>query len=456
MASLGTLLPAPWLDCFDVNGDPISGGQLTFFLAGTSTPTTTYSDVTLTTPNAVPLLADSAGRAGPIYLSPGTSVKLTLKDAAGVLVRTLDNIASIPSTSGNVDVIGTAGESLGAGKAVYLSDGSGGKTAGQWFLADSANGYASTIPEVGMTIAAITIATTGTIRIAGSVTGLAALTVGTTYYVGTSGALTSTAPLNRRAVGVADTTTSLVVGALNAGWSNPLPVVQTITLTGAQDNVVLTAGATILRCNNATLVTISGFVAGYDGQIIQVESIGAGQVDLLHQQTSTAANRLINFATVGITSLAAGSGTAVFQYDLTTARWRLVAHEQGAWISPGFATGLFVSNAGTWTVDVPGDVVTLAFYLKGRALTVAWFLNTTSTGGGVGSDLNFPIPNSLVSAKAMTTPIQTGDNNVSAVGLGVVAAAGLVIINRLINSAAWTNAVANLTFVRGELTFEVQ
>jgi len=107
--------------------------------------------------------------------------------------------------------VGTAGETLLAGDVAYLSSGSGGKTAGLWYKADSANAYSSTLPVLAMVPAGITSGSSGTFRLAGAMPGLSALTLGATYYVGTTGALTATAPTNARVVGVADTTTSLII-----------------------------------------------------------------------------------------------------------------------------------------------------------------------------------------------------------------------------------------------------
>jgi hypothetical protein len=109
-------------------------------------------------------------------------------------------------------VTGTAGETLAASKIVYLSDGSGGKTAGKWYLADKANTYSSSLASlVGWTPASITINTTGGIRLGGIATYSVTLTVKTLYYVGTSGALTSIKPTNARVVGSADSTRTLVL-----------------------------------------------------------------------------------------------------------------------------------------------------------------------------------------------------------------------------------------------------
>jgi hypothetical protein len=89
----GTIAPSPWFTGLDDNGNPLSGGLLYTYAAGTTTPATTYSDSTLATPNANPIVLDSAGRAT-IFLD-ATSYKFLLKTSAGVTVRTADNIQSV-------------------------------------------------------------------------------------------------------------------------------------------------------------------------------------------------------------------------------------------------------------------------------------------------------------------------------------------------------------------------
>jgi hypothetical protein len=156
--------------------------------------------------------------------------------------------------------------------------------------------------------------------------------------------------------------------------------VQTTTSTGTQNDFALNAGAQVLRCNNASLLTLNGLGAGVDGQRVEIVSIGAGQVDIANQAAgSTAANRVINNVTATI-SLAGGSGRALVIYDGTTARWRVVEHEQGAWINVPYSSGNFTSDTGSWTV-ASGDVTTFKYRLSGRTLTVDIELFATTVGG---------------------------------------------------------------------------
>ena len=78
---------------FDANGDPISGAKLNFYETGTSTPQDTYSDDALTVANANPVVADSAGRFGDIFLT-SADYKVVLTDADDVTIWTADPVRS--------------------------------------------------------------------------------------------------------------------------------------------------------------------------------------------------------------------------------------------------------------------------------------------------------------------------------------------------------------------------
>lgn len=426
MAS-GTLAGAPWFTGLDNNGNPVAAGLLFTYTAGTTTKQATYSDVGLTTPNANPIILDAGGRAT-IFLSPGSSYKFVLSPSTDTdpptnPIRTQDNVGAIPSSSANLDISGAAGEAIAAGQVAYLSDGSGGKTAGLWYLADADFTYASTLPEIGMAVAAIASLATGTIRLGGQVTGLTGLTTGTTYYISaTAGALTATAPANPRFLGVADSTSSLILTPNPP--KAPAPATSTITTTGTQTALALPIGTgdLVLFANNATILTLQGIAAGIDGQLLSIFSIGAGQVDLVHQGGSaSAANRLVNFATSGNTPLAAGVGTAVLRYDGTATRWRLMSHAQGAYITPTFAAGNYTASSGTWTVG-SGDVTTNRFLLKDRQLHVELVLVTTDTSA-TPAELRFVIPGGYTAA-AQTRGFATFSDAGASRVLGVVASSG--------------------------------
>lgn len=93
----------------DANGDPLSGGLLYVYLAGSATPATTYQDDGGTTPNANPIVLNSngypasGGSVVEIWLTTGASYLFTLKTSAGVTVWSRDDIMAINDTSVSID-----------------------------------------------------------------------------------------------------------------------------------------------------------------------------------------------------------------------------------------------------------------------------------------------------------------------------------------------------------------
>jgi hypothetical protein len=89
--SVGVIAPCPKFIGLDASGNPLSGGHLHTYQAGTTTDLATYSDVNLAVPNANPVVLDSAGRAV-VYLTPATAYKFVLEDSLGNVIWTQDNI----------------------------------------------------------------------------------------------------------------------------------------------------------------------------------------------------------------------------------------------------------------------------------------------------------------------------------------------------------------------------
>lgn len=75
---------------FDNSGDPLSGGLVYTYQAGTLIPLATYTDRGGLTPNANPVVLDSAGRAD-IWLATNTAYQIILKDSAGNTIDSTDN-----------------------------------------------------------------------------------------------------------------------------------------------------------------------------------------------------------------------------------------------------------------------------------------------------------------------------------------------------------------------------
>lgn len=252
-------------------------------------------------------------------------------------------------------------------------------------------------------------------------------------------------------------------------WNNDLvasingldATTSTITTTGAQGALSLPSGFgdLVIFANNATLLTINGIGVGSDGQQLTIYSIGAGQVDLSNQSgsASAATNRIVNGVT-GTISLAAGTGRVVLEYDNTAQRWRVLAHEQGAWITPTFAAGNFTAGgAQTWTVG-PGDVQAYAYKLTGRTLQVNVVLASTTVGGTPNAQLKAAIPGGFTAAKAAYAWARVFDNSSSVALHGFVnaaaAAAVIDIYSEISAATSWTASTDNTT-VSFLITIEV-
>lgn len=111
----------------DNTGLPYAGGSLAFYASGTSTPLTTYSDSALTIANTNPVVLDSAGRSGNIFLQ-NLAYKVVLSDVNSNIIWTDDPVyssdystrAKLTTGSGspNGNTAGTAG-SAGIGADTY-------------------------------------------------------------------------------------------------------------------------------------------------------------------------------------------------------------------------------------------------------------------------------------------------------------------------------------------------
>lgn len=112
-----TLAPVTKQQFFDSNGDPLSGGKIYTYLAGTTTPQATYTDQGGGTPNANPVILDSAGRAN-IWLDPTVSYKIRVDDSADSTIYTTDNIVGVLTA----DAVGTASIQASAVTTAKIAD----------------------------------------------------------------------------------------------------------------------------------------------------------------------------------------------------------------------------------------------------------------------------------------------------------------------------------------------
>lgn len=91
---------------FDNNGQPLSGGKIYTYAAGTTTPQATYTNAFGNTPHANPIVLDSAGRVpgGEIWLTDSLIYKFVIETSTGILIGTYDNITGVNSNFVNYTV----------------------------------------------------------------------------------------------------------------------------------------------------------------------------------------------------------------------------------------------------------------------------------------------------------------------------------------------------------------
>lgn len=108
MAVLG---PSPKAQFLDANGQPLVGGKVYSYAAGTSLPISTFTDASGVTPNTNPIILDSRGECN-LWFAPATNYKLVLKSATDVTQWTVDNIATYGTiasqNANNVNITGGA------------------------------------------------------------------------------------------------------------------------------------------------------------------------------------------------------------------------------------------------------------------------------------------------------------------------------------------------------------
>ena len=83
---------------FDNNGNPLVGGKLYTYSAGTTTPQVTYTSATGVTPNSNPIILNGGGRVpAEIWLTDGLQYKFVLYTSTDTLIGSWDNIIGINS-----------------------------------------------------------------------------------------------------------------------------------------------------------------------------------------------------------------------------------------------------------------------------------------------------------------------------------------------------------------------
>jgi hypothetical protein len=348
----GTVMPYPKFVAFDDNGKPVSGGLLWSYIAGTTTPIPTYSDVDLAPghANTNPVVLDAAGRAT-VYLTPGTAYKFVLQAPAGAVIWTQDNVGAVPGSSPSVDVVGTAGEAIAASAVVYMSDGSEGlsRTAGQWYAAAAtAPQTSSTAGIIGIATAAIPAGAQGTIRTHGQITiSGASFAPGAYYYVSnTAGALqASPGGTYSRLVGQALDVTTLLLGMVGP-TSPPTARTDAANVFTQPQLISSTSNASWGLYDASQPADARRFRLRNDSQQFRIDALNDAE-------TAISGTPLILSRTGNATI-----GADLYEKGRTTA--------MGHWVAVPFNASSFTAYTGTWTVSA-GNIIRNKYMLIGKS-----------------------------------------------------------------------------------------
>lgn len=242
-----------------------------------------------------------------------------------------------------------------------------------------------------------------------------------------------------------------LMDAVDAELADTVPAV--LTTTGLQNNWAPGLhGDTLTRWAGASDLTVTGLAGGVAGQRWRFRNTGTAVAYFGHNQgASLFQNRLWNTATSQATPVAPG-GSLTYEHDGT--QWYLLTHEQGAWITPTYSGANFTSNVGSWTVDA-GDIVTFAFRLSGKTITVSWYLQATSVTG-TPTVLRITIPGGFTAAAGGLHPLVHDDAGVGNAGSFCLTGPGSAVIDcyKAYGGGAFANAT-NTTRIFGTITFPV-
>jgi len=119
---------------FTILGQPLAGGKIYTYQAGSSTPLATYTDNTGATANANPIVLGTDGRpTSEVWLTYGFNYKFILKTADDTTIQTYDNLYGIIGTQP------ISGATIPAG-LISMWSGSIGSIPSGWYLCDGSNG----------------------------------------------------------------------------------------------------------------------------------------------------------------------------------------------------------------------------------------------------------------------------------------------------------------------------
>lgn len=120
---MAVLATPPFLQFFNADGDPLAGGKVYTYAAGTTTPKATFTAQDGVTQNTNPVILNAAGiptPGGSIWLNG--AYKFVVRDVNDVLVATTDNVTAFTATPASSDAYWQSFSGTGAQTAFVLSE----------------------------------------------------------------------------------------------------------------------------------------------------------------------------------------------------------------------------------------------------------------------------------------------------------------------------------------------
>jgi hypothetical protein len=317
---MASLTPTPKQQIYGSDGNPLVGGKIYTYAAGTTTPLATYTDEGAGTANTNPIILNSLGQAN-IWLATSSSYKFSVYTSADVLLYTVDNIAtpidynSLTTALASPPPIGSTAPNTGAFTTLAA-------TTGAITTLTSTTGNITTVNATTVnatTVNAATITATGTVTAetltfegGGSMTKLAESAIKP---------ITATVASNALTVTLNPTTLDFRSATLTSGTVVSRLISSAISVTVSSGSTLGTVSAiqsriVVLALDNAgtvelAVVNISG---GNDltetGLISTTAEGGAGAADSASTIYSTTARTSVAYRVVGyIESTQATAGT---------------------------------------------------------------------------------------------------------------------------------------------------
>ena len=326
---MAKIVPYVFWQELDNNGDPLAGGKIETFEAGTSTNKKTFTSSDESTENTNPVILDASGRAD-IWLDTG-AYKFVIKDSADVVIATVDDIVGGADAGYGLTVFNkTANTSITTAFANSVVDCVGTFTLSLLDIASAVaeGGFIFVVRNSGSGV--ITIDPDAAETIDGGLTKLIQPDGSVNVVVNEDGDTWITTNEN---YGTTNTKDMIFTGKLARTDAGELTIATgAITITGANHTVDTEADAA-----TDDLDTISGVS---NGAFVTLRAENAGRSVVVKDGTG-------NIETPGgeDITLSGTETTLTLQYDLALAKWLVLSSPSDAIaLSQGYINGLLMSN----------------------------------------------------------------------------------------------------------------